>query len=79
MLNESKVTEWMKNIAKDYPDLVVLPAKGGIEIKYTALADQEESAVLVGNYTFAAVASGEISERDVREDCDAFFSSLKKE
>jgi len=63
----------IENVVKAFPKLVVKKSAGGVEIKLTGASSDEDSEVIVGNYTFAAVASGEVSEKDIREDCEAFF------
>ena len=76
MPDEMKIIERIESIVKGFPGLTVLRSEEGVEIRYTGGSGTVESEALVGNYTFDAVARGEITDSDVREDCLAFLLLL---
>lgn len=73
----NKITELIDAILKDYPSLESHPTAEGAEIWLSERGDKDDDECLVGSYTNHAVESGELSEADIREDCEAFLDSEK--
>ncbi|MBI4406067.1 MAG: hypothetical protein HY537_18050 [Deltaproteobacteria bacterium] len=73
----SQVIEIVDKVLQDYPALERHLTEEGVEIWLSERGDKEDTEYLVGFYSHRAIADAEITEADIRDDCEAFMKSKK--
>lgn len=65
----------VQKVLVDFPALEA--AKNGDELQIHAREAGEDGGI-VGTYSHEGYESGQISEQDIREDCEAFLSEVRR-
>lgn len=66
----------VQKVLVDFPALEA--AKNGDELQIHAREMANDSNGIVGTYSYEGFQSGQICEQDIREDCEAFLSEVRR-